>query len=58
MLFVAPQCFRFHCVYGIHDMRFFKFDRPQTCEGGDLERRIEQNGLNPYSANVKKLVSS
>jgi len=58
MLFVAAQCFSLHIVYGIYDLRFFKFDRSETCEGGALERRTEQNGFNPYPANVENMVSS
>jgi hypothetical protein len=36
-VFVAAQCFSLHIVYGIYDLRFFKFDSPETCEGGALE---------------------
>ena len=37
MLLVAAHCFRFHIVYDIYDLRFFKIHRRETCEGGALE---------------------
>jgi len=59
MLFVAAQCFSLHIVYGIYDLRFFfKINRPERCECGALEWRIEQNGPNHYPANVENIVSS
>ena len=31
---------------------FFEFDRPEMCQGGALEGRIEQNGLKMLETNV------
>ena len=53
MLFVAAQCFRLDIVYGIYDLQsFFEFDRPEICEGGALEWRIEENGLKLRGTNM------
>ena len=53
MLFIVAQYFRLDIVYGTYGLQsFVEFDRPEMCEGGALEWRIEQNVFKLWRTNV------